>query len=99
MLRSAAILVASSVCVIAAGTCAIHLWQFFADPENSYRHEYLEGAFLVGGLSFVAWAPLLLAAVHSKSGLKTWQRRLGLFAGSVAAAGWAAPIALSMLPN
>lgn len=99
MFRSIAVLFASSVCVWSVSISFPYIYRYLAEPENTYRLEYLSGAIMVGGIAFLAWGPLLLAAGHSKSGLRTWQRGLAWFAGSLAAAGLALPIVLPMLPN
>ncbi len=38
-----------------------YLWQYFAEPENSYRHEYLAGA----GMAIMFSVPLWLLVSYS----------------------------------
>jgi hypothetical protein len=74
---------AIAICGFVIYLQAAYFADYFADPQNVYRDEYLIGIFLVGFLSYVVWAPLIVASLHSRSRLTQPQRRLGILLGGL----------------
>ena len=97
MIRTAAILSASFLCLLAAASCGRYVWRFLAEPSNAYRHEFLGGAILTGFAVFPVWGTLLFFALYPGSGLAKWQRGVGITAAGIAFLGLVAPFALDLL--
>jgi len=55
------------VCGYALFVQATYLIDYFQEPQNSYRHEYLGGIFMTGLLSAPVWiGTLVFSLVHSR---------------------------------
>ena len=80
MTRSLLVYVACVICGWALYEQALYLQSYFANPSNQVRAENLEGVFLAGVLSSVAWLPLLLAVFRFNVVLPPLQRYLSLTA-------------------